>query len=144
MPKLGCYVGTAIRAPDPVELYAGLEYEVQAILHHPSIGHDHHCHEYLISFVGYNVATMSGCPLPTWRMLRTFSGHTRWFMVSVEHLPVWGEWCSACTCFCLLMCNLIAAGCCVYAMHADWTINGAPHVAPTCPFVGSVLHNRVG
>ena len=46
------YVRTVIPAPDLVQLDTGLEYEVQAILHHRSIGRGHHQHEYLISFVG--------------------------------------------------------------------------------------------
>ena len=51
-----CYVGTVILAPDPVEVDAGPEYEVQAILRHHSVGHSHCRREYLVSFVGYNVA----------------------------------------------------------------------------------------
>ena len=50
------YVGAVIPAPDPVELDAGLEYEVQAILCHRSVGCGHHQREYLVSFVGYDKA----------------------------------------------------------------------------------------
>ena len=50
------YVKTVVPAPNPVDLDAGLEYEVQAILRHRSLGHGHYHHEYLISFVGYDVA----------------------------------------------------------------------------------------
>ena len=50
------YVGMVIPAPDPVELDAGPEYEVQAILRHRSVGRGRHWREYLISFVGYDVA----------------------------------------------------------------------------------------
>ena len=51
-----CYVETVIPAPDPVELDAGPEYEVQAILHHRSVGRGRRRREYLVSFVGYDVA----------------------------------------------------------------------------------------
>ena len=51
-----CYVGMVIPAPDPVELDAGPEYEVQAILRHRSVGRGRRRREHLVSFVGYDVA----------------------------------------------------------------------------------------
>ena len=51
-----CYVRMVIPAPNPVELDNGLEYEVQAILRHCSVGHGHHHYEYLVSLVGYDAA----------------------------------------------------------------------------------------
>ena len=51
-----CYVGMVIPAPNLVELDAGLEYEVQTILRHHSIGRGRRRCEYLVSFVGYNAA----------------------------------------------------------------------------------------
>ena len=50
------YVGMVIPGPDPVELDAGPEYEVQAILCHRSVGRGRHWREYLVSFVGYDAA----------------------------------------------------------------------------------------
>ena len=58
-----CYVRTVIPAPDPVELDAGPEYEVQAILRHHSVGHGHHQREYLVSFVGCDVAHNEWLPV---------------------------------------------------------------------------------
>ena len=50
------YVRMVIPAPDPVELDAGPEYEVQAILRHRSVGCGRRRREYLVSFVGYDAA----------------------------------------------------------------------------------------
>ena len=97
------YVRMVIPAPNSVELDAGPEYEMQAILRHHSVGRGRHWREYPVSFVGYNMAhnewVCSGCPLQTWPMPRSFSRHTRRLMVLLEDLPVWGEWCSTCACF---------------------------------------------
>ena len=99
-----CYVGTVIPAPDPVKLDAGPEYEVQAILRHRSVGRGPPVGmSILFLLLAMMRPTMSGCPLQTWQMPRTFSGHTRRLMVLLEDLPVWGEWCSACACFAIAL-----------------------------------------
>ena len=56
------YVGMVIPAPHPVKLDAGPEHEVQAILCHRSVGHGHRQHEYLVSFVGYDVVQNEWLP----------------------------------------------------------------------------------
>ena len=70
------YVGTVIPAPNPVELDAVPEHEVQAILRHRSVGCGCHWCEYLISFVGYDVAHNEWLPAANlanaWELLQAY------------------------------------------------------------------------